>query len=64
MKNLVKCINALGYESSVDLNGIYPIVSDERNTTGFIRIMDKYGEISQIPAFRFIFLAKNEEQAA
>jgi hypothetical protein len=61
----VKCINPLGYESSVELNGIYTIVSDlEKDSTGFIQILDKNGETARLPAFRFIFLAKKEEQAA
>ncbi|MCX7998358.1 MAG: hypothetical protein N3A69_05325, partial [Leptospiraceae bacterium] len=63
--NYVKCINSLGYESSVELNGIYTVVSDsEKDATGFIHILDKNGETASIPAFRFIYLNKKEEQAA
>ncbi len=62
---LVKCINSLGYEDSVELNGIYSLVNDkEKEITGFIEIIDKNGQSVALPAFRFIPMYKQEEQAA
>ncbi len=61
----VKCINSLGYENSVELNGVYAVVNDAtKDTTGFIQILDKNGDIAAIPAFRFIYLEGKKEQAA
>lgn len=61
----VKCINSLGYEDCVDLNGVYSLVDDrEKELTGFIEIIDKNGDCVSLPAFRFIQMYRREEQAA
>jgi hypothetical protein len=61
----VKCINSLGYEESVELNGIYNLIDDqEKDSRGFIEIVDKNGDCVSLPALRFVVLHRREEQAA